>query len=51
MTTSEETIGVSNMILLENCDDEKMIENLKKRLKKNLIYVSLVLQSFVVVFI
>lgn len=39
MTELEETTGVANMVLLENCDDKKLIENLKKRLQKNIIYV------------
>ncbi|VVC31610.1 P-loop containing nucleoside triphosphate hydrolase,Myosin head, motor domain,IQ motif, EF-hand [Cinara cedri] len=38
MTAFEETTGVANMILLDNCDDKKLIENLKKRLQKNIIY-------------
>jgi len=38
----EETTGIANMVLLENCDEKKLIENLKKRLRKNIIYVSLV---------
>lgn len=41
MTIFEETTGIANMILLENCDDKKLIENLKKRLRKNIIYVRL----------
>lgn len=42
MMAFEETIGVANMVLLENCDDKKLIENLKKRLQKNIIYVRLI---------
>lgn len=38
----EETTGIANMVLLENCDEKKLIENLKKRLRKNIIYVRLV---------
>ncbi|XP_003247139.1 unconventional myosin IC [Acyrthosiphon pisum] len=34
----EETTGIANMVLLENCDEKKLIENLKKRLRKNIIY-------------
>lgn len=34
--------GIANMVLLENCNDTKLIENLKKRLQKNLIYVRLI---------
>jgi len=37
----EDTTGIANMVLLENCDEKKLIENLKKRLHKNLIYVRL----------
>jgi len=37
-----ETTGIANMVLLENCDEKKLIENLKKRLRKNIIYVRLV---------
>lgn len=39
----EETTGIANMVLLENCDEKKLIENLKKRLRKNIIYVRLFL--------
>jgi len=40
MTTYfEETTGIANMILLENSDEKILIENLKKRLRKNIIYV------------
>jgi len=43
MTTYfEETTGVANMVLLDNCDENKVIENLKKRLNDNIIYVRLV---------
>ncbi|XP_025411842.1 myosin-IB [Sipha flava] len=34
----DETTGVTNMVLLDDCDEEKLIENLKKRLEKNIIY-------------
>lgn len=39
--TLKEIIGVENMVLLDNCDENKLIENLKKRFKKNIIYVRL----------
>ncbi|XP_027849458.2 unconventional myosin IC [Aphis gossypii] len=34
----EETTGIANMVLLENADEKILIENLKKRLRKNIIY-------------
>lgn len=39
MAVFEETAGVENMVLLDNCDDKKLIENLKMRLQQNIIYV------------
>lgn len=51
MAVFGETTGVGNMVLLDNCDEEKLIENLQKRLKKNIIYVRLKLirdYSFVI---
>lgn len=40
MAFEEETTGVANMTLLDNCDNRILVENLKKRLQKDLIYVS-----------
>lgn len=40
--TLKEPIGIANMVLLDNCDDKKLIENLKKRFQKNIIYVRLI---------
>jgi len=37
----EETTGIADMVLLENSDEKILIENLKKRLRKNIIYVRL----------
>lgn len=41
MLALEETTGIANMVLLDDCNDDKLIENLKKRLQKNIIYVRL----------
>lgn len=35
----KDKIGVPDMVLLDNCDHKKLIENLKKRWQKNIIYV------------
>lgn len=45
----KETIGVANMVLLDNCDDKKLIENLRKRLQKNIIYVRFI--YFIIMFL
>lgn len=42
----EDTTGIANMVLLENSDEKILIENLKKRLQKNIIYVRLNYYTF-----